>query len=117
MINDLPKYIIICLSCTIVIEIVISIILKIRDKKDLINIMLANILTNPIVVTIPFSLNIFYGIKYYYLSLIILEILTIFVEGLIYKKYLKYHIINPYILSLILNVASYGIGLIINKFI
>lgn len=117
MINSLPKYILICLICTIIIELIISLIIKVRDKRDLINIILANILTNPIVVTLPFSLNILYGIKYYYISLITLEILTIIIEGLIYKKYLKYQNINPYILSLILNISSYVIGLIINRFI
>ena len=104
-----------CLLLTIIIEIIIGIIIGIRDKKDLLNILLVNILTNPLVVSIPIYVLVKYGYNYQIISLIILEILTVIVEGLIYLKTLKYKKINPFIVSVILNLSSYLIGEIINK--
>ena len=46
--------------------------------------------------------------------LAILEIVVIFAEGYLFKKFLKYLKIKPYIYSLYLNVLSFGIGLIIS---
>lgn len=104
-----------CLICTIIIEIVIGLIIGIKNKKDLLNILLVNILTNPLVVTIPIYVLVKYGYNYQIISLIILEVLTVIVEGYIYLKTLKYKKINPFIISLILNLSSYVIGEIINK--
>lgn len=113
MLNDLPRIIIICLLCTIIIEVTVALILKIKDKKDILNIILVNVFTNPIVVTTTNLMLIFYGKTYRYISLIMLELLVVFTEGLIYKKVLKFNKINGYLLSLILNLCSYLLGLII----
>ena len=113
--NDLPYIMVKCLICTIIIEIIIALILKIKDKNDLINIVLVNILTNPIVVSLPVYILMRYGRKNYYITFYSLEIITVLVEGFIYKKVLKYKKINPYIISLILNLGSYLIGEIINR--
>lgn len=104
-----------CLICTIIIEVLVAIILKIRNKKDLLNIILVNILTNPLVVSIPILILIKYGYNARMICLIILEILTVIVEGLIYFKVFNYKKINPFIVSLILNLSSYLIGDIINN--
>lgn len=101
--------------CTIVIEIVIAIILKINNKKDLLNIILVNIATNPLVVSIPVFILVKYSYGFSIISLILLEVLTVIIEGLIYFKVLDYKKINPFLLSLILNLSSYFIGEIINK--
>ena len=84
-INDLPIIMVKCLICTIIIELLIALILKIKDKKDLINIVLVNIVTNPIVVSFPIYIMILYGIKARIITLIILEILTVIIEGFIYS--------------------------------
>lgn len=117
MINDIPKYLLIALVCTLIIEISIGVLIGIKDKKDIINITLVNILTNPILNSLCYMVYFYKGIYYYKISIIFLEIIVFIVEGLIYKKYLNYKKLNPFILSLILNVSSYGIGLIINNFI
>lgn len=114
LINDLPLIMLRCLILTIIIEVIIGLILKIKNKKDILNIILVNIITNPIVVSIPVYINIKFGLLERNISLIILEILTLFVEGFIYKKVLNYKKINPYLISLILNMSSYLIGEIIN---
>ena len=114
--NSIVRSMIICLICTVVIEVIVALILRVRDKKDLINVVLVNILTNPLVVSISLYVHICYGYRYYRLSMIILEILVLIIEGFIYKKVLKRNI-NPYLLSLVLNASSYGLGLIINMVI
>ena len=113
-ISDLPLVMVRCLLLTILIEGIIAIIIGIRNKKDILNVILVNIVTNPIVVSLPFVFLITYGYKYYRISFYILEIVTLIVEGLIYYKVLNYKKINPFIISLILNGSSYLIGEIIN---
>ena len=114
LINDLPIMMLKCLILTIIIEIIVSIILKIKNKKDILNIILVNCITNPLVTSIPVYFNINFGLLERNISLLILEILTLFIEGFIYKKVLNYKKINPYLISLILNMSSYLIGKIIN---
>lgn len=113
IINDLPYVMINCLLFTLIIEIAVSLILKVREKKDFLNILLVNIMTNPIVVSLPVFVNIRFGLIKRNVTVIILEIFTVLIEGKIYSKYLKFKKINPYILSLILNLCSYIIGDII----
>lgn len=117
MINLYLKVLIVCLLSTIIVEVIVSLFLKVRDKKDILNIILVNIMTNPLLVSITVYINIFYGLKYKNIIIYPLEILVVLVEGLVYKRYLKYKKINPYLLSLILNISSYLIGLFINRII
>ena len=114
LINDLPKIMIRCLLFTIIIEVIVATIIGVRNKKDILNIILVNTLTNPIVVTIPVYFNIKYGILERNISLYSLEIITVIIEGYIYKKVLKYKKISPFITSLLLNISSYLIGEFIN---
>ena len=114
LINDFPYLMLKCLLCTIIIELIIGFVLKIKNKKDYLNIILVNIITNPLVTSIPVYFNIKFGILERNISLIILEILTVLTEGFIYKKILNYKRINPYLISIILNMSSYLIGEIIN---
>ncbi len=117
MINLYLKILIVCLLSTIIVEVIVSLLLKVRDKKDILNIILVNIMTNPLLVSITVYINIFYGLKYKNIIIYPLEILVVLVEGLVYKRYLKYKKINPYLLSFILNISSYLIGLFINRII
>ena len=112
ILNDLPYIMIFCLICTILIESITGFIIGIR-KKDIIIVILVNILTNPLVTSIPTFFLIKYGKLSRIISLIILEILTFIIEGFIYKKTLYYKKANPYIISLILNICSYTLRLII----
>ena len=61
--------------------------------------------------------NIYVSIYARNVSLITLEVLTLFIEGIIYKFVLEYKKINWLLISLILNASSFGIGELINKFI
>lgn len=115
-INELPLIMLICLSSTIVIELIMSLLLGIRNKKDILNVILVNIMTNPLVVSILMYItyNRLFNIT---ISIIILEILVVLTEGFTYKKVLTFDKINPYVLSLILNISSYFIGELLNNII
>lgn len=115
-IDDILLIMLICLSSTIVIEISMSLLLGIRNKKDILNVILVNIMTNPLVVSI-ISYITYNRIFNLTISIIILEILITLVEGFAYKKVLKFDKINPYVLSLILNISSYFIGKLLNNII
>lgn len=114
IINDLPLIMLKCLLCTIIIEVIIAIIFGIRGKKDILNVILVNIVTNPLVTSIPVFINIKYGILERHIVLFVLEIFTLVFEASIYKKYLDYKKIKPFLVSLILNLGSYILGLLIN---
>ena len=112
-IDNIPLTMVVCLSLTIVIETLLAFIIEVR-KKDLLFVVLAQVVTNPIVVTVPYLIFILFGYRNYLISIYILEVLAFLTEGLIYSKTLKSKKINPYVLSLILNVCSYGFGLLMN---
>lgn len=114
---SLPKIMLICLISTILIETLVSFILRVKSKKDYINIVLVNIITNPLVVSISVLIQVIFGLKIKHLSMIILELSAFIIEALYYEKYLEYNKLNSYILSLILNMSSYFIGLLINSLI
>ena len=63
LINELPKLMLRSLICTIIIELLVSIILGIRNKKDILNVILVNIITNPLVAVIPVYFNFFYTLN------------------------------------------------------
>ena len=113
MIDQLPYVLIKCLIITVILETISAYILRIKEKNDLINIILINVLTNPILVLIVSLCYFKYGINYYYVSVIFLELLVVFVEGLFYSKVLFTKKINSYLLSFILNAISYFIGFLI----
>ena len=116
-ISELPLVMIRCLVLTIIMEVILAFIIGIRDKKDIFNVILVNIVTNPIVVSLPFLIMMLYGYRYYKPTIYALEILTLLVEGFIYYKVLKYKKINPFLVSLILNAGSYFIGEVINSWL
>ena len=98
-------------SITIIIETLLAYLLKIREKEDLLNIVIINFITNV-------ALNIFIIINTtlfnkLIINIILLEILIIVVEGIFYKKKLSYKKINPFLISLILNTVSYLFSIII----
>lgn len=101
-----------CLLLTVVIEIVISFAIGLR-KKDLINVFLVNILTNPLLNSIYLYFGGTTSRINSYIILFILEVIVLFVEGYIYKKVLEVKKINSYLLSLILNISSFLLGNII----
>lgn len=116
MINDIPKYMAISLMTTVVVEIIVSLLLGMRDKKDMLNVFLVNVLTNPAVVSLGYAVNVYFGYKVRLCSLVFLEITAVLLEGAVYKKYLNFKKIGPYKLSIVLNVSSYVVGVLVGNF-
>ena len=104
------------LTKTLMIELIISIILGIKNKDDIKVIICANIITNPVIVYITNCIMFSNNMILYFYSVIILEIVVFIVEFIVYKKYLKFNKISPIIISLVNNILSFGIGVIINIF-
>lgn len=117
MINELPLTMLKCLVLTVLIETVAARIIGIKSKTDLVIVAMASVLTNPPVVLITFFSGLFHGITGYYTAAVICEISAVLIEGFVYFKALDWKKINPFLLSLLLNGISYGIGLIIGKYI
>ncbi len=113
--NELPIIMLRSLIITEFIEITLAKIFKLKNK-ELLTVILVNVMTNPLVVTIPVYFNIKYGFIGRNLSLTALEIYAICTEALIYKKY-KIGKQNPFILSFMLNGTSFLLGEIINMLI
>ena len=98
-----------CLIITLIIEEVGALILGIRKRFDLLVILVTNTLTNPVAVLINMVMGSFTSIpKPIYIALI--EISVFLIEALIYKNLLYCKKPSPFILSLILNLASFLIG-------
>ena len=109
----------ICLTLflTLIIEMSAAFLLKVRDKYDFLNIFFINGITNPLVnlfyALIITWLNLEQGSVYRYIVVLILEIIVWFVEYRFFLKTLKSLKISPALFSLILNAASFIIGLFI----
>ena len=116
LISELPIVLLRSLLITLLIEITIAFILKYR-KMDLLMVLLVNIMTNPLLNSLVVCVDYYYGNSYRTITLIIMEILVVFIEGLIYNKSVSNKKINGYLLSLILNASSFLFGLIINSII
>ncbi len=102
------------LVCTLVIEIILAIILRVRKKSDLLIIALANVMTNPLVVSLGFLSGFFFGTKVRIICMIFLELFAFVSEAVVYKFALNQKKLNPFLLSLLLNAASYLSGILIN---
>ena len=112
--SNLPIILVRCLLSTVVIELIVALILSVRDKRDILNVILVNIITNPVVVMSQMLLYMNFGSNMEKIGIAILEVLVVLVEGLIYKKVLNYNKVNPFFLSLLLNASSFFIGELIN---
>ena len=109
---------VISLILTIIIESIVSFLLGIRGKENFKVIICANICTNPVVVYISNCVQIFNDNKIvYYIIVAILEIFAVFVEYILYKKFLNFNKISPLKISLICNTISFGIGLVLSYLI
>ena len=115
-INNLPFVMIKCLVLTLIIELIVALIIGIRNKKDIFSVILVNIITNPIASSIPILIYYKFGYNGEIIAIAFVEIFAFVFEGFIFSKVLKYKKIDPYLVSLVLNLSSYLIGTFINIF-
>lgn len=105
------------LLATLVIELLVALLLNIKSIKDLGKITFINCITNLSANAIVYNLQesfSFYVV--FFLIVPIFEIIIFLIEGFYFKR-LNYQKMNSYLLSLILNMSSYGCGLIYTLFI
>ena len=108
MIPALLTALAVSLAMTLVLETGFFLISGKRDKKDLLLLLMVNIITNPVVVLSFWMLTIFTRVNSIFI-VIPLEVLAILVEGFCYKKYGR-SFKRPYLFSLSANAFSYTIG-------
>lgn len=103
------------LTLTIAFEAGFFLIIGKRDKKDLLLLLLVNVLTNPLVVLL-FWLTVLYTNYNTSIIQIPLELFAVFTEGYYYKRFGR-GFRRPYLFSAGANIFSYGSGLLIQQFI
>ena len=107
----------ICLSLTILCETGLSLIVKVRNRYDILIVVLAQVATNPLVVAVTSCVGMYCSSTAYYLSVAAAESVAVLAEAVIYRYALDYRKIKPLLLSLILNAFSFSAGLLISLFI
>lgn len=115
-INDIPLAMLYCLGTTIVIEGTLAFIWGVRKAADQLIVLLVNVLTNPLLVSLGYLILFRFGRTGYDIATAAMEITVVFVEGWIYKKILTRQK-HPFWLSLFLNAGSFLIGLGLNYLI
>ena len=106
--------ILVCLALTVVIEAVFAFVFGVRSMRGQLAVLLANLITNPVMNAMLTVVSFYLSPSAYYYFLVPAELIVVAVEGLIYKKTLSVKL-NPFLLSLILNVCSYALGTVILK--
>ena len=99
------------LALTLVLESGFFLLIGKRNKKDLLLVVLVNVLTNPAVVLL-YWLAVAYAGYNRIIIIAVLEVLAVLTEGYMYKKHGQ-EFKRPYGFSLLANMFSYGIGLVI----
>jgi len=105
---------VISLILTLIIEIATSFIIGIRNKDDIEIVIVANIITNPVVVFVTNCILALNNMIVYNIVVAFMEILAVIIEAILYKDLLKYKDKSPWLISIFNNVVSFSIGVIIN---
>ena len=114
--EQLPLIMLRALAFTILIECAAAWLFGVRTKRDQTTVVLVNLLTNPLVVSLGAATSLWIGIKAVRPVTLVMEALVVVIEGAVYKKTLVSER-NPYVLSLICNLASFLIGEILNRYV
>lgn len=100
------------LALTLVLELFFALLWGLREKRELVLVILVNCLTNPVVVLTYYTVLYFW--KWHTLPLVVvLEISAILVEWLCYRGCSR-KLRRPFLFALTINVFSYGMGCLIN---
>ena len=110
----MEKALALSLFLTIVFEAGFFLLVGKRDKKDLLLLVMINIVTNPIVVSL-YWIAVLYGNFGRVAVLIPLELFAVFTEGFYYKKYGR-NFRRPYLFSAAANAFSFGAGELLQQY-
>lgn len=111
MTQSLPIALVVSLVLTVAIEVAFFFLIGKRNRKDLLLLVLVNVITNPLVVLLYWVTVLFTNIDSF-LALVVLETLAVGVEGRYYQAY-GIDFRQPYVFSLAANVVSFGIGVLL----
>ena len=105
-----------CLILTITVELIVAKSLGVKDNQALLIVVAAQVLTNPIAVFITNALvDVVANDVQYWACVIAVELVVIAVEGLIYK--VKRVSDTPWTLSILSNLASVSVGILVQTLI
>ena len=105
-----------CLILTITVELIVAKSLGVKGNQALLIVVAAQVLTNPIAVFITSALvDVVANDVQYWACVIVVELVVIAVEGLIYK--LKRVSNIPWTLSILSNLASVSVGILVQTLI
>lgn len=104
----------ISLTLTIIVELALARIKKVKNRDDQYSVILVNCLTNPIVVCLTNMSRALDNVFVTNSVLLFLEIAAVCVEGHLFKRWLKTIRMNPYLFSLYLNGCSFSFGLLLS---
>ena len=104
------------LLLTLAVELPLAFLLKVRGGKNLLIVVLVNLLTNPVVNYCYYWALRFFAADSIYtiLFLAFLELAAVLTEFLFYKLLLSYDRLGKLKLSLLLNAASFAAGLLVS---
>ena len=114
--EQLPLIMVRALLITVAVECAVAWLLGVRTLRDQKVVVLANILTNPILVSTEAAILLLAGRQALLYASVLLEILAISAEALVYRKRIHANT-GPLILSLVCNLASVATGEILERFI
>lgn len=112
MLAELLRSLLLSLTLTAALELGAALLLGIRARKDLLLILLVNVLTNPPLVLTLDLVYLTRGMPPWYL-IAALELSAVGVEALLFRRRLRYSRIPPLLLSFFLNALSYFGGLLL----
>ena len=105
-----------CLILTITVELIVAKSLGVKDNQALLIVVAAQVFTNPIAVFITSTLvDVVANDVQYWACVIVVELVVIAVEGLIYK--VKRVSNTPWTLSILSNLASVSVGILVQTLI
>ncbi|MCQ2418327.1 MAG: hypothetical protein MJ085_00950 [Clostridia bacterium] len=98
------------LLLTLVIELLLALILGVQEGRDFLLIFLVNVITNPLIGILLDVYYVYVAVPPFWL-IAVLEAGVVFGEWALYRGRLEYRKLPPFVFSLVLNTASYLIGL------
>lgn len=114
--EQLPLIMLRALALTILIECAAAWTLGVRTKRDQTTVVLVNLLTNPLVVSLGAAARFFIGMGAVLPVTLVMEAAAVIAEGAVYKKTINAKR-DPYVISLVCNLASFLIGEVLNRFV
>ena len=112
----ITRILLVNLYLVLILEVPWAVLFGAKGKRKIITVVLANVVTNPLVVLCSVGAGIFFA-KWKLPVIIVLEVFAFVTEGAIFSGCKVFDKRNPYIISLFLNAVSYFTGEIIELII